>query len=67
MKGAAEAPALIRSDLHSDAHSMWSETGIDLGAAGRIVDHGDIQFDSASDPWDLIERDGGAPWSRATH
>jgi arginase len=59
MKGAAEAPTLIRSDLHSEAHSMWSETGIDLGAAGRIVDHGDIQFDNASDPWDLIERDVG--------
>jgi len=45
--------------LHSDAHSMWSETGIDLGAEGRILDHGDIQFDGASDPWDLIERDVG--------
>ncbi len=54
MKGAAEAPALIRSDLHSDAHSIWSETGIDLG--GRIMDHGDIQFDGATDPWDLIEQ-----------
>ena len=30
MKGAAEAPALIRRELHSDAYSMWSETGIDL-------------------------------------
>jgi len=38
---------------------MWSETGIDLGAAGRIVDHGDVQFDSAADPWDLIERHVG--------
>ncbi len=59
MKGPAEAPALIRGELRSDAYSSWSETGIDLGAAGRIVDHGDIQFDNASDPWDLIERDVG--------
>ena len=55
-KGAAEAPALIRRELHSDAYSLWSETGVDLGAAGRLIDHGDIQFDGASDPWDLIER-----------
>lgn len=57
MKGPAEAPALIRRELYSDAYSQWSETGIDLGAAGTIVDHGDIAFDDASDPWDLIERD----------
>jgi agmatinase len=59
MKGAAEAPALVRRELHSDAYSMWSETGIDLGVAGRLVDHGDIQFDSVSDPWDLIELNVG--------
>jgi arginase len=59
MKGPAEAPALIRRQLQSSAHSSWSETGIDLSAPGRIVDHGDIAFDSSSDPWDLIERDVG--------
>jgi arginase len=59
MKGAAEAPALIRRELASDAYSMWSETGIDLGATDRLVDHGDIRFESAGDPWDLIERDVG--------
>jgi arginase len=59
MKGAAEAPAHIRRELHSDAYSMWSETGIDLGSAGRLVDRGDIGFDAAGDPWDLIERDVG--------
>jgi arginase len=61
MKGAAEAPAHIRRELHSDAYSLWSETGTDFSAPGRLIDHGDIQFDSACDPWDLIERDvGGA-------
>ncbi len=59
MKGASEAPPLIRHELHSDAFSMWSETGIDFSVAGRLVDHGDIQFDSACDPWDLIERNVG--------
>ena len=57
MKGPSEAPALIRRELYcEDAYSMWSETGVDLGVAGKLVDHGDIQFDSASDPWDLIEQ-----------
>jgi arginase len=59
MKGPAEAPPLIRRELHSDAYSSWSETGVDLTAAGRLVDHGDIQFDSGSDPWDLIESSVG--------
>jgi arginase len=58
MKGPAEAPALIRRELHSDAYSIWSETGVDL--EDRIVDHGDIRFDGPSDPWDLIERHVGS-------
>jgi arginase len=59
MKGASEAPDLIRRELHCDAYSMWSETGVDLSVAGRLTDHGDIQFDSAADPWDVIERNVG--------
>lgn len=57
MKGAAEAPAPIRQELHSDAHSLWTETGIDLSEA--FNDHGDIRFDEAHDPWDLIEQNVG--------
>lgn len=57
MKGAAEAPEHIRRELQSDAYSMWSETGTDLSVPGRLIDRGDIQFDSATDPWSLIERD----------
>jgi len=59
MKGPAEAPGHIRRELRSDAYSSWSETGIDFSAAGRLVDHGDIQFDAANDPWDLIVRNVG--------
>src|SRR5215470_5906924 len=55
LRGPAEAPAHIRRELHCDAYSLWSETGIDLNVSGRFVDHGDIQFDSASDPWLVIE------------
>jgi len=54
LKGAAEAPAHIRRALYSDAYSIWSETGVDLGH--RLNDHGDIAFDPASDPWDLIDQ-----------
>jgi len=56
MKGASEAPTLVRHELHSDVYSSWSETGTDFSDPGRLIDHGDIQFDNASDPWDLIER-----------
>jgi arginase len=60
MKGASEAPALIRRELHSDAYSMWSETGFDFSVAGRLMDYGDIQFDSVSDPWEVIELNVGS-------
>jgi agmatinase len=59
MRGAAEAPSHVRRALHADAQCIWSETGIDFGAPGRLVDHGDIAFDSASDAWDVIEREVG--------
>src|ERR1044071_5710698 len=67
LRGAAEAPPLIRREFVSDAYTSWSETGVDLSVAGRIVDRGDIQFETATDPWDVIERsvagalDSGAP------
>lgn len=60
MKGPAEAPPLIRRELFSDTYSSWSETGVDLGAPGLIVDHGDIAFDTISDPWDVIEQRVGS-------
>ena len=56
MRGAADAPPLIRRELFSDAYSSFSETGVDLGAPGRIVDHGDIAFDAGADAWDVIEQ-----------
>jgi agmatinase len=54
LKGPAEAPPLIRGELNSDAYSIWTETGFDLGEEGRLVDHGDIRFDGGGDPWDVI-------------
>jgi Arginase family len=43
------------------SYSSWSESRIDVGAAGRLKDHGDIQFDGTLDPWDLIEQRVGQP------
>ncbi|MHB9403096.1 arginase family protein [Mesorhizobium sp. RSR380A] len=57
LKGAAAAPALIRRELKSDAHSSWSETGFDV--ADSFVDHGDIDFSGAGDPWERIEAEVG--------
>ena len=59
IRGPAEAPPLIRRDLVSDAYSLWTETGIDLGVPGRLVDHGDVNFQDGVDSWDLIEREVG--------
>jgi arginase len=59
MRGPAEAPPLIRRELHSDVYSCWSETGVDLGIAGTFVDHGDMEFGAGSDPWDLIDQHVG--------
>lgn len=67
MKGASEGPPLIHRELLSDCYSGWSETGFDVCSAGRLVDHGDIQFDGSADAWDIIERkvaqamDSGGP------
>lgn len=43
MKGAAEAPPLIREALFSDARNLWTESGVDLGAAGLLFDAGDVE------------------------
>ena len=56
MKGPSEAPPHIRRELFSDCYTSWSETGIDLGTPGRLIDHGDIEFDGGADPWDVIEQ-----------
>ena len=42
MRGAAEAPPLIRQELFSDARNLWTESGIDLGADGILFDAGDV-------------------------
>ena len=44
LRGAAGAPAVIRSAFHSSSSNYWSELGVDLGAEGIYEDASDLQF-----------------------
>ncbi len=46
LKGAAEAPPLIREALFSEVRNLWTESGIDLGAEGLLFDAGDVEAES---------------------
>jgi len=46
LRGAAGAPAAIRSAFHSSAGNYWTESGVDLGTKGIFLDGGDLQFSS---------------------
>jgi len=48
-RGAAEAPALIRTAFYSPSANLWSENGTDLGAQGIFVDAGDLGLTPGSD------------------
>jgi arginase len=55
MRGPGQAPPMIREALHSDAWNQWSETGVDLGAAGAFEDAGDLRDMEAPDADKRIE------------
>jgi arginase len=55
LKGSATAPGPIRQALWSDAYGLVTETRVDLGAPGRLIDHGDVAFLAGADPWAVIE------------
>ncbi|HEX8468105.1 MAG TPA: agmatinase family protein [Allosphingosinicella sp.] len=46
-RGAALAPPLIRSALHSDHGNMAAESGVELGVDVRLSDFGDLPLDEA--------------------
>jgi arginase len=56
LRGAAEAPALIRTALHSDSWNSWSETRVDLGAPGIFEDAGDLRHSESTDAFERIEQ-----------
>ena len=59
LRGAAEAPPLIREALRCEASNLSSETGVDLGAPGAFEDAGDLSV-SENDAFPQIERAVGA-------
>lgn len=54
LRGAAEAPPLIRAALFSDAANLWSENGADLGRPDIFFDAGDITPASINDTEDAV-------------
>jgi len=70
MRGAAEAPPIIRAALHSPSSNGWSEAGIDVLAPGVLGDAGDLALGEGEAARRAIEagvravaQDGGRPIS----
>jgi len=55
LRGAAGAPQKIREALQCDASNLWTELGVDLGAAGAFRDAGDLPLRD-NDAFAEIER-----------
>jgi agmatinase len=49
LRGAADAPPLIREAFHCDASNSWTETGVDLSAPGVYADAGDLTLSGSGD------------------
>jgi len=58
LRGAGDAPPKIRKALRCDASNRWTESGVNLGAAGSFDDAGDLAF-SETDAFEAIESDIG--------
>lgn len=55
LRGAAEAPPLIREALYSEAAHMWTESGLDLRAGSVLIDAGDVRTLAGEDMNSSIE------------
>jgi arginase len=55
LRGAAQAPPLIREAFHSDHWNKTSETRVDLGARGIFEDAGDLAVMESPDAFTRIE------------
>lgn len=60
MRGAAEAPPLIRAALRSPAGNSWTEDLRDLNGADGLADAGDVSLPEGCDARQLIEDGVGA-------
>ena len=50
LRGPAMAPPRIREALYSESGSLWTEGGIDLGAASTLQDAGDLKLPPEAKP-----------------
>ena len=55
LRGAAQAPPLIRQALFSDASNLWAESGVNLGLADTFFDAGDLSLTSPETAFAQIE------------
>lgn len=55
LRGAAQAPPLIRQAFHSDARNKTTETRVDLGTPGIFEDAGDLPAMESPDAFTRIE------------
>jgi agmatinase len=55
MRGAAEAPPLIREAFRCESANLWSETGVDF-AQTEIFDAGDVELPPGAGAIEAIER-----------
>jgi agmatinase len=56
LRGAAEAPPLIRAAFHCDSSNSWTETGVNLRAPYAISDLGDLTLSDDRTAFDAITR-----------
>ncbi|MEW6127992.1 MAG: agmatinase [Acidobacteriota bacterium] len=56
LKGAAQAPPLIRKAFHSDSSNDWTELGFNLGTEDVIYDAGDLKFTPTANVFAEIEQ-----------
>lgn len=55
LRGAADAPPLIREAFYSESSNLWSESGIDLGQPNTFFEAGDVHPSASEDPMTVIE------------
>ncbi len=55
VRGPAQAPRKVREAFHSSASNYWTETGVDLGPEGTILDAGDLKLSSVEAAFQEIE------------
>ncbi len=59
MRGAADAPTVLRAALASDSSNAWSELGLEMQVGVRLLDRGDLSLTGLADPHEAI-REGAS-------